>query len=134
MFKYVRRKILTRLKELELRGRPLVVDENQTVWQQSIHDKLVECLIETACDYIEWGRHRRDGKVMSRLERAYMFTPDFYASEDPRAWLEAHRTSDEHELILYVLEHYEFMESGVHSDKITYILGALTHDREFNFS
>lgn len=134
MFKHIRPEIITRLKELEFRGRSLVVDENPTVWQESTHDKLVECLIEVACDYIEWGRHRRDGKVMSRLERRYMFTPDFYACEDPRAWLEAHRTSDEHELILYVLEHYKFMESHVHADKMTFILCALTRDRRFNFS
>lgn len=134
MFSRMRSGILTKLKEYEIRGRSLIVDENPTVWKLSIDDKLVECLIEVVCDYIEWGRHRRDGKVMSRLERQYMFTPDFYSSENPREWLEAHRKSDDHDLIMYVLEHYGDMESKVHRDKIAYILCALTHDVEFNFS
>jgi len=94
----------------------------------------VECLIETACDYIEWGRHRRDGKVMSKLERTYMFTPDFYTCDDPRAWFEEHRTSDDHGLIMFVLENYGSMEARVYKDKITYIIGALTHDHMFSFS
>jgi hypothetical protein len=129
-----REAISTRLKELDIRGRSIIVDENPTEWQKSTHDKLIECLIEIACDYIEWGRHRRDGKVMSKLEKRYMFTEDFYTCDNPRAWLEAHRTSDDHELILYVLEHYEHMESSMHVDKMTYVLGALCQDHEFIFS
>lgn len=121
----MRQKIFDRLRELEFRGQPIVVDENQTVWEDSIQDKLVECLIEVACDYIEWGRHRRDGKVMSRLERQYMFTADFYACDDPRAWLEAHREPHDHNLIMYVLEHHEVMESKPHRKQIIHIINAI---------
>ena len=135
MFRSVRKEVLTRLRDLEFRGRPFVVDENPTVWSESTREKLMECLIETTCDYIEWGRHGRDDKVMSRLERRYMFTPDFYTCDNPRQWLEEHRDSNDHDLILFVLENYRDMESMRYRDKITYILGALfVHDFEFNFS
>jgi len=129
-----REEISTKLKELDFRGRSIIVDEDPTHWRQSIHDKLIECLIEIACDYIEWGRHRRDGKVMSKLEKRYMFTVDFYTCENPREWLEEHREPNDHKLILYVLEHYEDMESSVHVDTMTYVLGALCQDHEFIFS
>lgn len=134
MFRHVRKQLLTLIQQRELSGREYVVDKDSTVWMESVQHKLLECLIEVACDYIEWGRHRRDGKVMSRLERRYMFTPDFYSCEDPREWLEAHRESNDHNLIMFVLENYKDMESKKHEDKIIYILGALFHDYEFIFS
>lgn len=122
---HMNKDVRARLRELEFRGRPIVVDENPTVWTVSVHDKLIECLIEIACDYIEWGRHGRDGRVMSRLEKNYMFTMDFYTCENPREWLEAHREPHDHNLIMYVLEHYEDMESKAHTMKITHILGII---------
>lgn len=121
----MREGIFEKLKELEFRGRPLIVDENDTIWEDSTQDKLLDCLIEIACDYIEWGRHRRDGKVMSRLERRFMFTVDFYTCENPEEWLEAHREPNDHNLIMFVLERHEEMESPSHRQKISHIIDAI---------
>ena len=73
--------------------------------------------------YIKRGRDKGEGK-MSRLEQMYMFTPGFYIADDPRKYLEEHRETNDHGLIMFCLENYEQMEYATHRLQIMCDVGA----------
>lgn len=104
--KFIRRRLSDMCAYHEGTG---VVIDNVEIRDEDSLDILYECLINVVIAYIKHGRQRKEG-AMSRLEFEYMFTPQFYLSEDPQKYLEEHRETNDHRLIMHCLDNYERME------------------------
>lgn len=108
-------------------GTGIVVD-NVEVDDKSSLELLYECLINITIAYIQEGRRRKEG-AMSRLEMTYVLTPEFYACEDPRKYIEEHRETNDHSLIMHCLENYHQMEYSKYRLQILSILLAVNNFR-----
>lgn len=90
---------------------------------------LVDALIHTAEAYIAWGRGDIPGKF-SKLELEYMegrLPADFddRTEEEQWAWLDENRETDDHGLILHVINNHEKMELKRYKLQTFYILNTL---------
>jgi hypothetical protein len=127
--RFVKRFIRERLSDMCARheGTGIVVDTVDVEEEDNLH-LLYECIINSVIMYIKRGRAKGEGK-MSRLEQRYMFTPGFYIADDPRKYLEEHRETNDHGLIMFCLENYEQMEYASHRLQIMCTLVAINNFR-----
>lgn len=112
----------------------ILLDREGVDWKEAVWEKILDAIIYTACEYIEWGRSSE--KVVSKLEMEYTDHPDYETLEDEgevRQLMESLREPDDHGLILHCIRYYDRIEHKRFKLQIMHLLNSLALAQRYQF-
>jgi hypothetical protein len=89
-----------------------------------IRESILDTIFYTIADYVHHER-LTDELHMGKLERLHSFPRAFMEADDPHAWLETHRHTDDQSLIMYVHDNLMRMTPGAHRRTLLYLVNIL---------
>ena len=96
-------------------------------YSAQIKESLIDVIFNVIVDYINYERCH-DELDVGKLERVYSYPLAFLESDDPHAWLEQNRSTDDLGLIMYVYDNMYKMTPGKHRRTLLYIINILHFD------
>lgn len=100
------------------------IDNGKTVWAEHVNECLMEAMFYTIVGYIHHERNT-DERGVGGLEMMYSYPLAFFEAEDPRKWLETHRSEDDRGLIMFVYDNIYKMTPGKHRRSMLYFINML---------